>query len=88
MSGTHLPGLEGTNPLGFLAALGVQVAFANEDAQPRLGWDVTDDRVYALRANNPSPEKKLTNSPRRVRATGCRYPIIRDRSPPPTRARR
>ena len=26
-----------------------------------LGWDVTDDRVYALRANNPSPEKKLTN---------------------------
>ena len=38
MSGTHLPGLEGTNPLGFLAALGVQVAFANEDAQPRLWW--------------------------------------------------
>ena len=27
MKGTHLPGLEGTNPLGFLAALGVQVAF-------------------------------------------------------------
>ena len=38
MSGTHLPGLEGTNPLGFLAALGVQVAFTNEDAQPRLWW--------------------------------------------------
>ena len=38
MSGTHLPGLEGTNPLGFLAALGVQVAFANEDTQPRLWW--------------------------------------------------
>ena len=28
---------------------------------PSLGWDVVDDRVYALRANNPSPEKKLTN---------------------------
>ena len=28
---------------------------------PSLGWDVGDDRVYALRANNPSPEKKLTN---------------------------
>lgn len=28
---------------------------------PSLGWDVADDRVYALRANNPSPEKKLTN---------------------------
>ena len=47
MSGTHLPGLEGTNPLGFLAALGVQVAFANEDEQPRLWWsdDVTPHAV-------------------------------------------
>ncbi|MCY4256598.1 MAG: hypothetical protein OXE51_10890 [Gammaproteobacteria bacterium] len=32
-----------------------------ESEVPSLGWDVTDDRVYALRANNPSPEKKLTN---------------------------
>ncbi|MCY4110167.1 MAG: hypothetical protein OXG11_14230 [Chloroflexi bacterium] len=32
-----------------------------ESTIPSLGWDVTDDRVYALRANNPSPEKKLTN---------------------------
>ena len=38
MNGTHLPGLEGTNPLGFLAALGVLVAFAKEDEQPRLWW--------------------------------------------------
>ena len=38
MSGSHLSGLDGTNPLGFLAALGVQVAFANEDEQPRLWW--------------------------------------------------
>ena len=45
--GTHLPGLEGTNPLGFLAALGVQVAFADEDTQPRLWWsdDVTPHAV-------------------------------------------
>jgi len=35
---THLPGLEGTNPLGFLAALGVQVIFENESEQPRLWW--------------------------------------------------
>ena len=43
MNGTHLAGLEGTNPLGFLAALGVQVAFASELEQPRLWWsdDVT-----------------------------------------------
>lgn len=43
MNGTHLPGLEGTNPLAFLAALGVQVAFSNEDMQPRLWW--SDDVV-------------------------------------------
>ena len=43
MNGIHLPGLEGTNPLGFLAALGVQVVFANEGEQPRLWWsdDIT-----------------------------------------------
>ena len=43
MNGTHLPGLEGTNPLGFLAALGIQVAFSDEDEKPRLWWsdDVT-----------------------------------------------
>ena len=43
MKGIHLPGLEGTNPLSFLAALGVQVAFASEDRQPQLWWseDIT-----------------------------------------------
>ncbi len=40
---THLPGLEGTNPLGFLAALGVQVIFEKESEQPRLWW--SDDIV-------------------------------------------
>ena len=38
MNQTRLTGLEGTNPLGFLAALGVQVAFASEGEQPRLWW--------------------------------------------------
>ena len=47
MSATHLSGLEGTNPLGFLAALGVQVAFATEDDQPHLWWsdDITPHAV-------------------------------------------
>ena len=47
MNGTRLAGLEGTNPLGFLAALGVQVAFAGEDEQPRLWWsdDITPRAV-------------------------------------------
>ena len=38
MKTTRLIGLEGTNPLGFLAALGVQEAFASESAQPQLWW--------------------------------------------------
>lgn len=38
MTGTLLAGLEGTNPLGFLAALGVQVAYSGENEQPRLWW--------------------------------------------------
>ena len=47
MNGTHLTGFEGTNPLGFLAALGVQVAFANEDEQPLLRWsdDITPHAI-------------------------------------------
>ena len=48
MTGTHhLTGLEGTNPLGFLAALGVQEAFASEHEQPRLWWsdDITPHAV-------------------------------------------
>lgn len=43
MQGTHLTGLEGTNPLGFFAALGVQVLFAEAPEGPRLWW--TDDVV-------------------------------------------
>lgn len=45
--GTDLSGLEGTNPLGFLAALGVQTAFAGEEEQPCLRWseDVTPHAV-------------------------------------------
>ncbi len=43
MNQTRLNGLEGTNPLGFLAALGVQVAFASEGDQPHLWW--SDDII-------------------------------------------
>ena len=38
MKGTSLPGLVGTNPLGFLAALGVQLALLETDIQSRLWW--------------------------------------------------
>lgn len=43
MTGTHLTGLEGTNPLGLFAALGVQVAFEGASEPPRLWW--SDDVV-------------------------------------------
>lgn len=47
MNETHLTGLEGTNPLGFLAALGVQVAFASSPKQPKLWWseDITPHAI-------------------------------------------
>ena len=47
MNGTHLTGLEGTNPLGFLAALGAQVILASKSEQPRLWWsdDITPHAV-------------------------------------------
>ena len=54
MKGTHLEGLEGRNPLGLLAAIGVQVAFEHEVHQPRLWWteDITPhavvDEAYTL----------------------------------------
>ena len=40
---THLTGLEGINPLGFLAAIGVQVLFEGEPEQPKLWW--SDDVI-------------------------------------------
>ena len=47
LDGIHLTGLEGTNPLGYFAALGIQVAFAGDKAQPRLWWssDITPHAV-------------------------------------------
>ena len=47
MNEVHLTGLEGTNPLGFLAAVGVQVAFDTAPDQPRLWWsdDLTPHAV-------------------------------------------
>lgn len=37
-TGTRLRGLEGTNPLGFLAGLGVQTVFETELDKPKLWW--------------------------------------------------
>ena len=43
MGETHLTGLDGTNPLAFFAALGVQELFSMDSEQPRLWW--SDDVV-------------------------------------------
>ena len=42
-------------------AEGLTGPWSYSSALPSLGWDVVDDRIYALRASNPSPERKLTN---------------------------
>ena len=42
--------------------VGLEGPWGYTSETPSLGWDVVDDRVYALRANNPSPETKYTNS--------------------------
>ena len=61
MEGTHLTGLEGTNPLGFVAALGVQVLFVEEDQQPRLWW--TDDVVpHAVVDDNFTVDRIITQA--------------------------
>lgn len=54
--GTHLPGLDGTNPLGFFAALGVQVLFADEPDQPKLWWS-NDVVPHAIVSESCSVEK-------------------------------
>lgn len=43
MGETHLTGLDGTNPLAFFAALGVQEVFSQDSDQPRLWW--SDDVI-------------------------------------------
>lgn len=60
---------------------GLEGPWRYESTIPSLGWDVTDDRVYALRANNPSPEKKLTNpGPEALAVLGLSlYPVFAGR---------
>ena len=43
MGETHLTGLDGTNPLAFFAALGIQEVFSQDSDQPRLWW--SDDVI-------------------------------------------
>lgn len=59
MTGTHLTGLEGTNPLGFFAALGVQVVFEGSSEVPRLWW--SDDVVPHAVVDDSYSVEKIAN---------------------------
>lgn len=64
IAATHLTGLEGLNPLGFLAALGVQVLFVDEVDQPRLWW--TDDVTPHAVADGSFPVERIVEQALRV----------------------
>lgn len=48
MSGTVLAGIDGNNPLGFLAGVGVQVAFLSASNTPCLWWSCDEARRHAV----------------------------------------
>ena len=58
--GTHLPGLEANNPIGFFAALGVQVVIDKEEHGPRLWWS-NDIVPHAVVDDEFDPER-IVNS--------------------------
>ena len=77
MNGTRLAGLEGTNPLGFLAALGVQVAFAGEDEQARLWW--SDDITPRAVVDDEFTVERIVDQALRVVARWEQSPAVNPR---------
>lgn len=77
MNGTRLAGLEGTNPLGFLAALGVQVAFAGEDEQPHLWW--SDDITPCAVVDEEFTVERIVDQALRVVARWAQSPAVNPR---------
>lgn len=67
--GTHLPGLQGDTPDGFLAGLGVLAAYDGDPDPPRLWWDgthaVVDDRftIQQIAGRALAALRKLSDSP-------------------------
>ena len=81
MNATHLTGLEGTNPLGFLAALGVQVAFADELEQPRLWW--SDDLVPHAAVDEGFTIDRIAKQAMKIFAAWKDSPAMNPRRPDP-----
>ena len=79
MNGTHLRGLEGTNPLGFLAALGVQVAFTSDPEQPHLWW--SDDIVPHAIVDGDFSVERIADQAMNVLAKWKDSPAVNPRRP-------
>lgn len=75
MSRTNLLGLAGTNPLGFLAALGVQVLFEAEEQQPRLWW--SDDVIPYAVVDPGFPVERITEQASTTLPAWSRSPALR-----------
>lgn len=73
-NGTHLHGLEGTNPLGFLAALGVQVLFEKEPDQPKLWW--SGDVIPHAVVDSDFPRDRLVEQALRVLPIWAESPAL------------
>ena len=71
--------MTGTNPLAFLAALGVQVAFAPESDQPRLWW--SEDLVPHAIVDEDFPVERIADQSMQVFALWKDSPAVRPRRP-------
>ncbi|MXY77400.1 MAG: hypothetical protein F4Y40_10045 [Acidimicrobiia bacterium] len=72
--GTHLRALEGTNPLGFLAALGVQVLFDADPHQPKLWW--SDDVIPHAVVDTEYSLKRVVDQALRVLPIWAESPAL------------
>ena len=79
MNRTRLAGIEGTNPLGFLAALGAQVAFAGEEEQPRLWW--SDDVTPRAVVDEEFTAERIVDQALRVVARWEECPAVNPKRP-------
>lgn len=72
--GTHLTGLEGTNPLGFLAALGVQILFENEPEKPKLWW--SDDVIPHAIVDESFTVERIANQALKIFPLWAKSPAL------------
>ena len=84
--GTVLRGLPGDNPLGFLAALGVQVAMEDRGLDCRLHW--TDDPIPRPVVTPARDLEEITNAALAVAAAWLDGPALHEAIEPKLKLRR